>query len=314
MVIFLMISTLVYLFVNFFVFERLIYGNAQADELNRKYESAIKLYNMAYPYYTINHFSEQNKEIYFKIPYKLSICYLQENQVRKSTEVLFSGFFSIQKEYGFYSHETASFMRKYLIRYYIQSNSLALAEKEFLNLLDIYKKIGCNNDEIADIARIKGDLYYQRKEYETAFGYYKRAYDVIPFNSKTDYEVFAEIINKICNYEIAIGQVDTAIQIYKNSSNLLKNTGDKQSSLNAEMLLKLGDIYKEQSLSIKDSISYYEEAISVIKSLPRSSYLRQNIVNYMDTLKDLYTKDNQFNKADEITVEIARQKRFSFIF
>lgn len=309
-----MISILAYLFINFFVFERIIFGKAQEDDLSGKYDSAIVFYNIAYPYYKINHFSKQNKEIYLKIPYGLSMCYLKKNDKEKALENIYIGMRSTKKEYGIFSHESATFIRKYLIQYYLANDEVKLAEKEFSNLLQIYKKTGYNNSEIADIARTKGDIYYQQKDYATAVEFYKRAYRASHLGTDTDYEIFSNIINKLCNYEIAIGKTDEAILIYKQALTALKASGERESALSADMLINLGDIYKENDLSIKDAIICYEKAIEIIKQLPHISYLRQNLPAYLKTLKDLYNNNNQQQKARDIDAELLKIQRFSIFF
>lgn len=309
-----MITILAYLFVNFFIFERLILGKAQESELNGKYNSAITFYNIAYPYYKINHYSQQNKDIYLKIPYELSTCYLNKNNKTKALESIYTGMDSVKKEYGDFSHENANYVRKYLIQYYLENNELKLAKKTFSNLLAIYKKIGCSDAEVADLTRIKGDIYYQQKDYDFAVELYKRAYDASPFDANTDYEIFSKIIYRIGEYEIANGKTEEAISVYRNALTVLKNSGERQSALSADMLLKLGDIYANNDLSVKDAIICYEKAVEIIQKLPHISPLRQNRQAYMTTLRDLYNKDSQYQKANAIDAEILKQRRFSFLF
>jgi len=107
-----MILTLLYLFMNFFVFERVIIGRANYFEANNKYEQAIELYNFAYAYYDINHFTKTNRDIYFEIPYRVSMCYLKAGKKEKSIESMVDGMTLIQRQYGVMSLENAYFIRK----------------------------------------------------------------------------------------------------------------------------------------------------------------------------------------------------------
>lgn len=310
---FLMISVLLYFFVNSFVFERVIIGKANIDEMNRNYKSAIAFYDVALTYYKVNHISQRNKELYFMLPYKISNCYLELNDKKNSVESMLEGITAIQGQYGIFSKETSYFMRKYLIEYYLENNKNNLAKQEFANLLTIYKQIGYSNAEMADAIRLSGDLYYQQKQYDTAMEFYERAYNAISAQSIIDYNVFERVVTRICDYEVSKGQTDKAIDIYKSSINILKNSNNDKPELTAEMLIDLGDLYKKDDKSTKDAISCYEEAIEIIKKLPKSTYLRQNITKYFLVLKGMYNDAGQFHKVDEIDVELARRERFSFL-
>lgn len=307
------ILILLYLFVNSFVVERVIIGKANIDEINHNYKSAISFYDVALTYYKINHFSQDNKEIYFMLPYKISTCYLAINNKKASVESMLEGITSIQDQYGIFSKETGFFIRKYLIEYYLENNKCDLAKQEFDNLLTIYKTIGYDNSEMADAIRLSGDLYYQQKQYDRAMDFYENAYNTLSSQSNIDYAVFERVVTRICTYEVAKGKVDKAIDVYNSSINILKNSNNKKPELTAEMLLDLGDLYKKDDKSIKNAITSYEQAIEIIKKLPRSTYLRQNISKYLLALKDMYNDDGQFHKVDEIEVELARRERFSFL-
>lgn len=309
-----MTVSLGYLFFNFFVFDSYILPKAAKEKYDHNYKSAIFLYNLAYPFYKINHSTEKNKEIYFKIPYELSICYLKEKNIGKSIESISKGLVSVKKEYGTYSNENAAFVRKYLISYHLERDDIKSAEKELGNLLTIYKKTGYNEDEVGDISRLKGDIYYQKKEYDNAIIFYKRAYKAISFDSQTDYEIFAKIVTRICNYELANNNRDKAIELYKKAINTFKDYAHGQSELSAELRLKLGDIYRTDDLSLAEAIKNYEEATIIIKELPKSSILRQNLEEYLTILKDLYVKVNDSKKSDALQTEILKLKRFSLPF
>jgi len=309
-----MVAILAYLFTNLFVFQRFILGFAKDGMLRNDYSSAITLYNIAFPYYKINHFSQQNKEIYLNIPYELSTCYLHKNKKTEALESIYKGADATRKEYGTFSNENVTYMRKYLIQYYLENKETTLAEKTFSNLLIIYKKIGCSDEEIADLIRIKGDIYYQQKNYDYAIETYKRAYDASDFNANTDYEIFSKIIGRICDYEIANGKTPEAILTYRKALTVLKDSGERQSELSADMLINLGDIYAKEELTTKDAIICYEKAIEIIKQLPHISPLRQNRQTYMLTLRDLYNKNSQYQKANEIDAELLKQQRFSFLY
>lgn len=310
----LMSLTLLYLFLNNVFFERIILPEANTQQINREYKSAINLYNLAYVYYKINHFSEKNKEIYFEIPYEKAVCYLNQNNKKESAASMLEAITSIQKEYGIFSRETAYFIRKYLIDYYLKNDNVMLAKQEFNNLITIYKKVGYTNSIMSDLICLSGDIYYQQRKYAIAMEFYEKAYSIISTQRNIDYEVFAKVVNRICTYEIQKNNTGEAIEIYKKSVEILKTSGKAQNDLTAVMLMDLGNLYTSGDKNTKSAILCYEEAIQLIKKLPKTSYLRQNIKTYYLILKELYSESGQFRKANEVDIELARTRRFSFLF
>lgn len=313
-IVFFMLSTLFILFINFFLFNRVILGKASHAQTRKEYKSAIFYYNLSYAYYTLNHFSDENKEIYFDIPFQKSICYLKLNEQKKSLQSIFREMKTIQRQYGVFSEENAYFVRKYLIPYYIDNNYYKLALQEFNNLLTIYKNIPYNNNEMADVIRIRGDLYYQQKKYATAMTFYEKAYTIISVQQNIDYSVFAKIVENITEYEIEINQPDLAINVYQSSINTLRNSGKKQDKLRAEMLISLGDLYRKDDKAPKEALKCYEEAVSIIRTLPHSTSLRQDLITYLTILKDLYAKNGQYPQSEDIRLEITKRSRFGFLF
>lgn len=307
------VAALSYFLLNNVIFEDFIVSQARFDQLTYKYDNAINFYKIAYVYYRINHFSPENKEIYFEIPYRLSMCYLAQNNKKKSVQSLLKGLTAVQVQYGIFSREAAYFTRKYLVEYYLANNYTRLARKEFDNLLIIYKTIGYNYNEMSDMIRIDGDLYYQKKDYDTAILFYEKAYDSISTQTEIDYNVYAKVINRICDYKMQKGNLDGAISIYKGAIGVLKTSGGDQKELTASMLMKLGDLYHQIKL-IKPAINCYEEAIDIIKKLPTKTFLKQNLSTCLITLRGFYNEAGEFHKVDQIDVELARQRRFSFIF
>lgn len=302
-----------YFLVNNFLFEDFIVSQARFDQLTYKYDNAINLYKVANVYYKVNHFSPENREIYFEIPYRLSMCYLAKNDKKQSIVSMLDGLTAIQVQYGIFSRETAYFTRKYLIEYYLANNQTHLARKEFDNLLIIYKNIGYNYNEMSDMIRIDGDLSYQKKDYDTAMMFYEKAYDSISTQTEIDYNVYTKVINRICDYKVQKGDAEEAVNIYKGAIGVLKNAGGDHNELTANMLMKLGDLYHQIKL-LKSAIDSYEEAIELIKKLPTKTFLKQNLSTCLITLKGLYNEAGQFHKVEDIDVELARQRRFSFMF
>ena len=309
-----MITTLVYLFVNNIFVPRFILAKADLDQINHKYSSAINFYNLSSFYYKINHFSKDNKNIYFKIPYDIAICYLYENKKKESIESMLNSITAIQEQYGIFSSETAYFMRKYLIKYYLDNNQIRLAQQEFKNLIVIYKMINYNYSEMSDLIYLKGDLYYHLKRYDDAMDCYQKAYNILITQQDIDYEIFYKIVDRMCDYKIINRDSIDAIELYKKSVDVLKESGKKQDELTASMLLKLGNLYTKQGSQTKAAIKCYEESIEIIKKLPANNYFKQNINEYLLTLENLYNDDGQFHKVDEINVELSRKRRFSFLY
>ena len=289
-------------------------GKANFDEANKNYPSAITFYTTSYLYYKINHFSEDNQKIYFSLPYKISICYLKENNAKKSVWSMFEGLSSIQKQYGSISRENAYFIRKYLIEYYLENNRPKLARTEFNNLMLIYQKIGYTNNEMADLIRLSGDLNYQQGNYEHAIDLYEQAYNATQNKTDIDYTVFARIVYRICDYKIKTGHPDAAVELYEDAINMFKLSGPKQNELRAEMLMNLGAFYAKEDKNVKEAIKNYEAAIAIIRKLPNTDFLKQNIKEYLTVLKGLYEQDNQVAMAREIDLEITRNRRFSFLY
>lgn len=305
------ITILSYMFINSIVFEKVIFNNANNSQVNNKCNKALMLYNVAYFYYGINHFSKTNKDIYFEIPYKMSLCYLKKGDQKNSSVIMLDITNKLQQQYGIYSSELAEFIRKYLAEYYLETNNIPLAQLEFNNLLIIYKKIGYDNNITADLIRLNGDIYYQQKDYDNANICYEKAYSLISAEKDIDYEVFSKIVDRICDYEVEKSNSEEAINIYKSSINVLKNAGTKQPELIAGMLMRQGDLYAQNDQQLKEAINCYKEATGIIKKLPKKTFLRQNIITYLTTLKDLYNRSNLFHEADEVNMEITRQRRFA---
>lgn len=308
-----MLTTICYLAINDIFVPKVILGKANYERMNHQCTKAIGLYNIAYFYYYMNHFSQNNKEIYFEIPYKISLCYLENHNKRKAIESMFKGILAVENQYGVYSPEMAYFIRKYLIEFYLLNNSYKLACGEYSNALIIYRKIGYNSNDIADMIRLKGDLAYQQKDYPTAIQFYQNAYDDMFNSENVDYDILAKITNRICDYEALNGNVNNAIERYKKSIDFLRNSGKKQSELTVQMLLRLGDLYSRDDKQIKNAISCYEEAIKMIESLPATTFSKKNISTYLTTLKSLYTQNGQYHETDEVDIELARKRRFSFL-
>lgn len=307
-----MLTILFYLFFNTFLFKTVILNKANHDQINHKYNSAIVFYNIAYTYYKLNHFSQGNKDIYFELPYKISMCYLLENDKKDSAQIMLNGITDIQKQYGTFSKETAYFIKKYLIDYYLLNKNSNLAQLEFKNLITIYKTIGFDDNIVSDLLRLNGDINYQQENYSVAVNLYEQAYNKIIVQKDMDYEAFEKIVDRIGSYETQNDDVDGAIETYKKALSILSVAPDKYSDLNAKILIKLGDLYIADDLSAKDALNCYEQAVNIIKTLPKTNSLKQDIGTYLTTLKNLYIKTNQYTKANEIDLEITRQRRFSF--
>jgi tetratricopeptide (TPR) repeat protein len=306
-----MSATLLFFLINSILFGRVLSNMANNDELSKKYSSAIQLYNIEYVYYSVFHLSEENKVKYFELPYKIATCYLKSNEKGKSVASMLSGLKRIQKQYGIFSRESAYFMRKYLIEYYLDNSNYRLANQEFQNLLIIYKKIGYMGNEMADMIRLSGDLYYAQKKYDEAMEFYRKSYSALVVQKTMDYETLVKIVNRLAEYDSLNKDDNAAIELYTTTITNLKLSGSKQDRLRAEMLITLGNLYDVQGKS-KPAVTCYEEAVEIIKKLPRTNYLRQNIATHLIQLQDLYNKDGQFHKVNEIDVELAKERRFSF--
>lgn len=309
----LMTTILLYSFINFFIFERVVLGKANYDEVHKKCESAITYYNIAYFYYSINHFSQGNNAIFMKIPYKKAICYLKENKKKEAIKTMITFLGKIQQESGVFSRETADFTRQYLIGFYFYNNNYSLAYKEFNNLITIYRVIGYNNNEMADVLCICADIYYQQKNYDKALDLYEKAYNLISDEKYKDYVIYAKIVNKIAAFEVKNNASANAIDLYKSSIEILQSSGKQQNELTAEMLINLAAIYDQDEKTTDKAITCYEDAIGIIKTLPITSELKQNIRTYLTTLKGLYDLDTKnTEKSREIEAELLKQERFSF--
>lgn len=307
-----MSAVLIGMFVNSFIFEKLVINQAATYAKKEKYKKAIQLYDVAYVYYKLFHFGEVNKEIYFEIPYKQAQCYLLQNNREKSITSMLNGITSIQNEYGIFSRETATFMRKYLIEYYLDNKKLKLATQEFNNLLVIYKKITYNASEQADLIRICGDLYYAEKHYDMAVEYYQKAYKSLVGAAKPEYGVLAKIVTRIANYEIANKREDIAANLYDNAINIIKIAPKRNHKYAAILLMDAGDLNIRRD-NDKAAIIQYEEALEIIRKLPKTNYMRQNIDTYYNTLKGLYQDSGQFHKVREVDMILDREKRFNFL-
>lgn len=309
----LMSTILLYSFINFFIFEKVILGKANYDEVHKKCESAIRYYNIAYFYYSINHFSQGNKAIFMKIPYKKAICFIKENKKNEAIKTMVTFLGATQQENGVFSRETADFTRQYLIGFYFYNNNYSLAYKEFNNLITIYRIIGYSNNEMADVLRICADIYYQQKNYDKALDLYQKAYSLISDEKYKDYTIYAKIVNRIASFEVENNADANAIDLYKSSIEILQTSGKQQNELTAEMLVNLAAIYDKDEKSTDKAITCYEEAIEIIKTLPPTSELKQNIRTYLTTLKGLYDLDTKNTaKSREIDAELLKQERFSF--
>jgi len=293
--------------------DKIILGKARYDEVNKRFNGAVAFYNVSRLYYQMNHFTSENQELYFEVLYRNSLCYIEKGDKEEAVKIMLNGLTSIHNEYGVLSKESAYFSRKYLIDFYLYNDCYSLAFREYQNLLAIFKTIGYNANEMSDIIRLRGDLYYQHKDYDKAASLYKRAYAKISKQNDIDYDVYAKIITRIADYDIATKSTGEAIELYKTSLDKFVASGKKQEALTAQLALNLGDIYAKDSSTTKQAITCYEKALKIIKSLPNSAFLKQNITTYLKTLKGLYNDDGQFHKVEEVDVELARKRRFTFL-
>lgn len=299
---------LLYTLVNSFYYPKVIIENARSEQFSQKYASAISIYDNANKYYNMNHFSEDNKKIYFGIPYQKAACFLGDKNMQASIRSMSDGVTSIQVQYGTFSPEFAYFIRKYLIPYYLEFGNVKLATKEFDNLLLIYKNISYSDAELADVARLSGDLYYENKQYDIAMQFYKKAYNALIQSKKADYEAFSQIVDRIVQYDIQDGRIELAFEVYRTSIDVLRNSGADQRELTAIMLVKYGDLCLGQN-QLPPAIKSYEEAVELIKALPRLNYMHKNLNFYLSILQKLYTDNGQFSKASEMEYEIAHPKK-----
>lgn len=302
-----------YFAINSFVFPVLVMGSANAEKQAGNCEKAIGIYNIAQFYYKFNHFSDENQRAYFEIPYQKAVCYLKMNKQQESLSSILGGMTTIQVQYGIFAPETAYFMRKYLIDYYIKLGNLKLATQEYNSLLVIYKKIGYSYSELADMIRLSGDLHYQRGNYDLAIEFYKKAYNAMQKGRISDYEIFYNIVTRIANYETANKNYDITKKIYTTGINSLLNSGKENRSLTASMYLQYGDFLAQQK-NTKEAIISYENAIELIQKLPARDNLKRSLGTYLLTLKELYNEGGRFDKVREIDLKIARKRRFSFYF
>lgn len=304
---------LLYAFLNGIVINRIILGKAYSEQIKKNYKSAITYYNLAYSYYKIDHYSKDNQKMYFEIPYRIAICYLGENDRQNAIKTMLDEVVSIQDDYGLFSKDSAYFIRKYLIDFYLVNNCAFLANREFNNLLFIYKSIGYDENAMTDVDRLMGDLYYQQKDYDNAMISYQKAFDSFAKQKDIDYGIFAKMVTRMGDYDVRQKQNDTAIALYKKALTVFENTSGGNSEEAAELLLKLGDLYTQKDGEVKNAIKCYEEAIKIIKGLWGATYNKQNLVQYLTTLKGLYDQDNQYTKSRELDIELARMRRFSFV-
>ena len=99
--------------------------------------------------------------------------------------------------------------------------------------MSIYKKIGYTDNEMSDMIRLRGDLYYSQEQYDVAMRFYRKSYDSISKQSNIDYDILTKIVNRIAAYEVQNGDKDDAINLYQSTINELnlyficnKNYGD----------------------------------------------------------------------------------------
>lgn len=304
---------LLYFIVNSFIFAGLIMGFADASKYSHEYGKAISMYNLAGIYYKINHFSAKNKSIYFEIPYDKAVCYWEEGKKPESTKSMLDGIAAIQNQYGQTSVESAYFIRRYLIDYYLYCDKERLAELEFNNLLNIYKSTGYTTNDLADLVRLSGDLHYKKGQYDKAMDFYKRSYNAFSKGTDVDYDVFVKIVKRIAAYEAKKGNLTLASSILQASIETLKNSGKAQNSLTAELYLYYGDVCDKQN-DFKGAVLAYEDAIKIIRNLPETNYLKRSLSDIYLVLKRFYGETGQYTKSTEVDIQLARKRRFHIWF
>src|SRR5574344_2019229 len=122
-------------FINAFVFERIIVPFANSNLISGNYKVAIQYYDIAQVYYKFFHFTGVNKDIYFEIPYFKAKCFIYTKDKEKAIQSMLGGMTEIQNQYGIFSKESAFFIRKYLIDFYLENHNVRLALSEYDNLL-----------------------------------------------------------------------------------------------------------------------------------------------------------------------------------
>lgn len=304
---------LLYAFLNGIVINKFILGKAYSEQIKKNYSSAISYYNLAYSYFKIDHYSKENQKMYFEIPYRIALCYLAKNDKQNAIKTMLDEVVTVQGDYGLFSRDSAFFVRKYLIDFYLINNCIGLANREFNNLLFIYKSIGYDDSSLADVDRLLGDLYYQQKDYDNAMISYQKAFESYSKLISIDYEIYVRMVSRMGDYFNKQKQTDLSVKLYQKALELISSTGGENTEYNADLLLKLGDIYIQQDNKVKDAIKCYEQAISIIKGLWGATYNKQNLIQYLTTLKGLYDQDNQYTKSRAVELELARMRRFSFV-
>lgn len=300
-------------FIDAFVFGEIIVNQAYNDFTSKKCDNAINLYDVAYKYYTVANFSADDKEMFMEIPYNKAICYIHEHKKEKAIQSMLNGLVAIQSKYGVFSRENATFIRKYLIAFYLDNGQTKLAETEFNNLMTIYKNIGYDNYEMADMIRISGDLFYAQKNYDVAIQFYTKAYNIISKQHQIDYDIFKNIVERIATYEAANKRNTVAMNIYESSIQTILANGKEGYESAALLLINQAKLY-EQLGETKPAVAAYEKAIDLIVKLPSTNYLKRDIKEYWLALRALYTNNGDFSKADDIDVKISRHERFPFLY
>lgn len=304
---------LLYAFINGVVINKYLLGKAYSEQIKKNYSSAISYYNLAYSYFKMDHYSKENQKMYFEIPYKIASCYLARNDRQNAIKTMLDEVVTIQGDYGLFSKDYAFFIRKYLIDFYLINNCVTLANREFNNLLFIYKSIGYDENSLADIDRLLGDLYYQQKDYDNAMISYQKSFNEYSKLISIDCEIFTRMVSRMGSFFNSQKQTDLSIKLYKKALDIMKTMGASNTEYYADTLLKLGDLYAQENNKVKDAIKCYEEGISIIKGLWSATYNKQNLVQYLTMLKGLYDQDNQYTKSRAIELELARMRRFSFV-
>lgn len=296
-----------YWVVNDLFIERSLIPDANNLMQQKNYKSAIKRYKIAAKYYEINHYTLRARKKYCSVTYKITLCLLEQQDSKKAYENIFNTEKHIKWQYGYYSKENAYFIKNYLIDFYLKNENLNLARAAFKNLIIIDKKIGYSNSEMADLMRIAGDIYFKEKNVNAALESYSKAYETILREKNIDYEIFANVTNKICENQIQINMVDDAIKIYQQSIQTVRAAEKKQDFVLVNFLIKLGNIYATNDSTMNSAVLCYEEAISISKKLPQKTLPRQNLENYTAKYKKLSAKNSFIKNMEHVNAPSANK-------
>lgn len=286
-------------------------ANADQFKQDGNYYYATMLYKAAEPYYSLMKFTPEHKKMFSEIKGKEGISCLRSGKTYDAETAMAYGLMDVEKSYGLKSYETAEFIRNYLIPYYIEKGDVDHAQRFANYALNIYKSSPKYINEIADILRLYGKSEVLAKNDYRAYELYVSSLRLIKGVSHVNYDIYLAIVDDTAQYYKSQNKPDELIALYAQTVDDIEKRDKNEKAPLAMAYRSLAKGYCAQE-DYQKSVVFYEKSISIIKTMPKSSLLRKQLVSIMYELVDVYEKADLLAYASKMKQEAYKYQAKNF--